>query len=188
MRRIRCAALQSVPVSHCRAVVCCARVCGLLREAAIRPDGHLSCQSVRTLLWIVCVSVVRWAPLSKVASAGSMARSARHFDLALATTKAVARKSAARIFTGVCVGRGGVSTGRHLRRRCGLGVRAAPAWGWVQVRGSVCGLALLSVAVTFPHTTHTHTHTPTRRLTSHVKLCRYVTGVVGLVGACWYSE
>ena len=23
-------------------------------------------------------------------------------------------------------------------------------WGWVQVRGSVCGLALLSVAVTFP--------------------------------------
>ena len=45
--------------------------------------------------------------LSKVASAGSMARSARHFDLALATTKAVVRKSAARVFTGVCVGRGG---------------------------------------------------------------------------------
>ena len=44
--------------------------------------------------------------LGKVADAGSMARSARHFDLALATTEAVARKSAARIFTGVCVGRG----------------------------------------------------------------------------------
>ena len=46
--------------------------------------------------------------LGKVADAGSMARSARHFDLALATTEAVARKTAARIFTGVCVGRGGV--------------------------------------------------------------------------------
>ena len=45
--------------------------------------------------------------LGKVADVGSMARSARHFDLALATTEAVARKSAARIFTGVCVGRGG---------------------------------------------------------------------------------
>ena len=39
--------------------------------------------------------------LGKVASAGSMARSARHLDLALATTKAVAMMCAARIFTGV---------------------------------------------------------------------------------------
>ena len=53
--------------------------------------------------------------LGKVASVGSMARSARHFDLALATTKAVARKSAARIFTGVRVGRwGGGGPTRHV--------------------------------------------------------------------------
>ena len=50
----------------------------------------------------------------KVADAGSMARSARHFDLALATTEAVARKSAARIFTGVCVGRGEVFSNKQI--------------------------------------------------------------------------
>ena len=61
-RKIWSAALQSDQGSRCRAVVCCARMCGLLREAASWPDGHLSCQSVRALLWIVCLSVVRWVP------------------------------------------------------------------------------------------------------------------------------
>ena len=59
-RKIWSAALQSGQGSRCRAVVCCVRMCGLLREAASWPDGHLSCQSVRALLWIVCLSVVRW--------------------------------------------------------------------------------------------------------------------------------
>ena len=62
VRKIRGAALQCVQGSRCRAVVCCACMCGLLREAASWPDGHLSCQSVRVLLWIVCLSVVRWVP------------------------------------------------------------------------------------------------------------------------------
>ena len=62
VRKIRGAALQCDQGSRCRAVVCCACVCGLLREAASWPVGHLSCQSVRVLLWIVCVGVVRWAP------------------------------------------------------------------------------------------------------------------------------
>ena len=56
------AAPQSDQGSRCRAVVCCARMCGLLCEAASWPDGHLSCQSVRVLLWIVWLSVVRWVP------------------------------------------------------------------------------------------------------------------------------
>ena len=46
----------------CRAVVCFARVCGLLCEAVIWPIGHLRCQSMRVLLWSVCLSVVRWVP------------------------------------------------------------------------------------------------------------------------------
>ena len=62
VRKIRGAALQSDQGSRSRAVVCCACVCCLLREAASWPVGHLSCQSVRVLLWIVCVGVVRWAP------------------------------------------------------------------------------------------------------------------------------
>ena len=61
-RKIWSAALQSDQGCRCRAVVCCACVCGLLREAASWPDGHLSCQSVRALLWIVFSSVVRWVP------------------------------------------------------------------------------------------------------------------------------
>ena len=66
----------------------------------------------------LCVWVWFVGHLTKVAGAGSMARSARHFDLALATTEAVARKSAARIFTGVCVGRGTVRLQGARARTC----------------------------------------------------------------------
>ena len=62
-REFRCTVLQSTQGS-CRCVVVCFAcvACGVLCEAAIWPLGHLRCQSLRVLLWIVGLSVVRWVP------------------------------------------------------------------------------------------------------------------------------
>ena len=61
-RKFRCTVLQCTQGSCRRAVVCVARVCGVLCEAAIWPLGHLRCQSMRVLLWNVWLSVIRWVP------------------------------------------------------------------------------------------------------------------------------
>ena len=98
MRKIRVLCCKVPAVARCKS--CVHVVCCRSSQLASRPSELLRC----ALFCIVCLSVVRWAPWQWPAR--SMARSCA----ILASRWPPPRrcmKSAARIFTGVCVGRGG---------------------------------------------------------------------------------